>query len=108
MEHHCYTVHILVLPPCRTATTPAPAPPTPSTLAHWQAGHCGGFEVGYVQEKSYMMCHDVSLDLQTKVETVPAARDAHKSTGFRFTFLLPVCRFNARAAMTFRTRGWPD
>ena len=52
--------------------------------------------------------HDVSLDLQTKVETVPAARDAHKSTGFRFTFLLPVCRFNARAAMTFRTRGWPD
>ena len=71
-------------------------------------GHCGGFEVGYVQDKSYMMCHDVSLDLQTKVETVPAARDAHKSTGFRFTFLLPVCRFNARAAMTFRTRGWPD
>ena len=48
--------------------------------------------------------HDVSLDLQTKVEKVPAARDAHKSTGFASR----VCWFNARPAMTFRTRGWPD
>jgi hypothetical protein len=45
--------------------------------------------------------HDVSLDLQTKVEKVPAARDAHKSTGFASR----VCWFNARPAMTFRTRG---